>query len=87
MADFDMDQIRYGTYNGRGYAKNCTALVGSLENLARFFANLGEATHIESNKIGMSNVEKLAYSMGYDDMGHSDSIYYWSENNLTLTED
>jgi len=41
--DSDFKEIKTG-YNGRGYATNCTALVGSDDQIRKFFARLGAAS-------------------------------------------
>jgi hypothetical protein len=86
--DEDGELIRTG-YNGRGYARNCTALVGAEDSLLKFFAELGAAsknTEEWEESVDMSTVRRLAVSMGRDSMGRSNEIFYWSENVLKLTE-
>jgi len=93
-AEFESDSesgevIRTG-YNGKSYARNCTALIGTQENLLKFFAELGAATKNTEKweeKTTLDTVYRLASSMGWDSMGRDSQIFYWTEHVLTLTED
>jgi hypothetical protein len=84
--DSDFEEIKTG-YNGRGYATNCTALVGDTGQVMKFFARLGAVTEEDDAAFDMYTVDRLIDSMGMDSMGRSESIFYWSERVLTLTED
>lgn len=84
--DADFDEIKTG-YNGRGYATNCTALIGDDSMIRKFFARLGAYTEETEATIDMHTVDRLIDGMGTDSMGRSDLIFYWSERVLTLTED
>jgi len=83
--DSDFKEIKTG-YNGRSYATNCTALVGSDDQIRKFFARLGAASMEDDAEFDMYAVDRLADGMGLDNMGRSDLIFYWGERVLTLTE-
>jgi hypothetical protein len=83
--DADFEEIKTG-YNGRGYATNCTALVGSDDQIRKFFARLGAASMEDDAGFDMYAVDRLADGMGSDNMGRTDLVFYWGERVLTLTE-
>lgn len=83
-AGFDMEEIHYGTYQGRGYAKNCIGLVGDQGNIAHFFFLLG--MKCANGEIDQGKATQLISRMDSDNMGPTQSIYYWDERTLKLTE-
>lgn len=82
----DFDDIRED-YTGEGSDTAAIGLVGSLENLLRFFAAIGHDSQMPDSEFSMDDVDRLAYSMGQNSMGRSNAIYYWSERILALTDE